>query len=208
MDRRYPQHSPFILGLTGPIGCGKTTVGDILLELGALERIDADRVVHQLMGPGTPLSTEIARTFGADVVRPDGSVDRTALGQLVFRDRTKLRQLESLTHPMVRRVIRQRVEAYAGQTGVVVVDAVKLLQSDLLPLMDTVWVVQCGQETQMQRLTERRKMSAEDATARLRAQPSFEHEAVSQVIQNNGSLMRLRENVSEAWADLTSVENK
>lgn len=203
MAGRHQTESPLVLGLTGPIACGKTTVGDILLELGALERIDADRVVHELMGPSSPLAAEVAATFGERMLGPDGAVDRAALARIVFSDPEELRRLESISHPAVRREIRRRLEALSGASGVVVVDAVKLLQSDLLPLAHEVWVVACDPREEVRRLTERRNMAADDAAARLEAQPSFEHPAVSRVIRNNGSLMELRENVERAWVELT-----
>lgn len=202
MVRRDTQAAPFVLGLTGPIGCGKTTFGDMLLELGALERIDADRVVHELMARDDRLVAEVTDAFGPEILNPDGSVNRPALGRIVFGDNAKLRLLEAITHPAVRREVRRRLEAYAGMPGVVVVDAVKLLQSNLLPLMDAVWVVRCPPGEERRRLTEDRGMDPEDAEARLRAQPSFEHPSVTRVINNNASLMELRENVSNAWAEL------
>jgi dephospho-CoA kinase len=202
VDRRHTKASPFVLGLTGPIGCGKTTVGDILLELGARERIDADRIVHDLMAGDSDLNARIVDVFGAGVLDADGSINRPALGRIVFSATEKLRQLESLTHPVVRKEIRRRLQAQREAPGVVVVDAVKLLQSEILPLTDAVWVVLCAPEEERRRLIETRGMSAEDAEARLRAQPSFDHPAVTRVIDNNASLMELRENVRDAWAQL------
>jgi dephospho-CoA kinase len=208
MDRRHRRSTPLILGLTGPIGCGKTTVGDILLDLGALDRIDGDQVVHGLMGPDSEVAARVAEAFGPAAIAPDGSVDRQALGRIVFGDPGKLRQLESITHPAVRREIRRRIDALDGAGGVVVVDAVKLLQSDLLPLTDAVWVVTCDRDEEMRRLTEQRRMTPEDAAARVRAQPSFDHPRVSRVIENNQSLMKLRDNVTEGWVELTRPGNE
>lgn len=208
MDRRHRRSTPLILGLTGPIGCGKTTVGDILLDLGALERIDADQVVHELTGPDSEVTAQVAEVFGPSAIAPGGAVDRQALGRMVFGDPDKLRRLESITHPAVRREIRRRIEALEGSKGVVVVDAVKLLQSDLLPLTDAVWVVTCAPDEEMRRLTERRQMTPEDAAARVRAQPSFDHPRVSRVIENNQSLMKLRHNVTEGWMELTRHGNE
>lgn len=202
MDRRHPKRAPFVLGLTGPIACGKTTVGNLLLELGALARIDADSVVHALLAPNGSLVRPVGEAFGPEVLAPTGGIDRSALGRIVFADPSKLRQLEQLTHPAVRSEIRGRLHSLEGQPGVVVVDAVKLLQSELLPLMDTVWVVRCNPDEQMSRLVSSRNMTLEDASARIRAQPPFEHPSVSRVIDNNASLMQLRENVRSGWQDL------
>jgi len=194
-----PKAAPRILGLTGPIACGKTTVGDLLLDLGALERIDADRVVHELEGSDTPTAREIRTLFGDEVMNPDGSVNRQRLGGIVFANPEALRRLEGVVHPAVRSIIRARLEKLRDRAGVVVVDAVRLLQSDLLPMCDAVWVVQCPANAQMRRLTEIRKMDAAAAMARLAAQPSFEHPRVTEVITNAGSLQKLRRQVESAW---------
>jgi dephospho-CoA kinase len=207
MDQQRSRHTPHVLGLTGPIGCGKTTVGDILLELGARERIDADRVVHALMELGQPLSGRIGEEFGPETIRPDGGVNRAALGRIVFQDPDKLRLLESLTHPAVREEIRSRLESLKGTSGVVVLDAVKLLQSPLLPLTDEVWVVTCDPEIERARLTGLRGMTDEDAESRMRAQPSFEHPRVTRFVKNNGSLMELRQTVERAWSALNSSKS-
>ncbi len=191
--------SPRVLGLTGPIACGKTTVGDLLLRLGALSRIDADTVVHELMVGNTPVTAAIQDRFGPKVITVDGSVDRGRLGNVVFGDRAALRDLEAIVHPEVRAEIRQRVRGYAGQEGVVVVDAVKLLQSDLLPLCEAVWVVQCAREVEMARLVDIRGLAADAVRHRLDAQPVFASAAVTSVIDNSGSLTQLESQVHEAW---------
>lgn len=195
--------APRILGLTGPIGCGKTTVGNLLLELGAVERIDADQVVHELMTEGSPTTAAIAATFGEDVLGTDGRVDRARLGRVVFRDPDALRRLEAITHPAVRTSIRERLAAH-GDDGVVVIDAVKLLQSELLPLVEAVWVVSCSPQAQLRRLTEARGMSEEEARARIAAMPSFASDRVTELIENSGSIEQLRHRVGVAWGSYLS----
>lgn len=204
MDRSDQRPAARVLGITGPIGCGKTTVGDMLLELGAYERIDADRVVHQLMGAGTQTSIAVGMAFGSGILNEDGSVNRARLGEIVFRDPAKLRALEEIVHPAVRKVIREQLDR-AGPGGVTVLDAVKLLQSDLLPLTETVWVVQCAYEAQLQRLTDR-GLSSEAAMARIGAQPDFDDPHVSRVISNSGSLSDLRRQVGDAWLEFNERE--
>lgn len=195
--------SPRVLGLTGPIACGKTTVGDLLVRLGALSRIDADAVVHDLMVVNTPVTTAIQDRFGPKVIAVDGSVDRGRLGNVVFRDPAALRDLEAIVHPGVRAEIRRQVQRYANQDGVVVVDAVKLLQSDLLPLCETVWVVLCARQVEMARLVDIRGLSPDAARHRLDAQPVFDSPAVTRVIENSGSFAELEAQVHAAWEALT-----
>ena len=154
MAARDSRKSARVLGLTGPIACGKSTVGDLLLEMGVLERIDADLVVHDLLASDGPASRAVGAEFGPGVTRADGGVDRARLGELVFADPTALVRLERILHPAVRSVIRARVQELESRDGVIVIDAVKLLQSELLALADVVWVVRCRPEEQMQRLTE------------------------------------------------------
>jgi dephospho-CoA kinase len=194
---------PRVLGLTGPIACGKSTVGDILLELGVLQRIDADHVVHDLLAPGTEVNRQIREVFGSEVMDAEGGVDRSRLGAIVFRDPAALAQLESITHPAVRVEIRRQLAELRERDGVVVVDAVKLLQSDLLPLCNAVWVVTCDPAEQRRRLRENRSMSREAADGRLLAQPPFDHPAVTTVIENSGSQVELQKRVAAAWSALT-----
>ncbi len=195
--------APFVLGLTGPIGCGKTTVSDLLLALGARKRIDADREVHTLMAPGTETTYAIAATFGRDVLNAQGAVDRALLADIVFANEARLRTLEEIVHPAVRAVIRQRLQDPHLEEGVVIIDAVKLLQSDLLPLTDAVWVVTCSADTQRARLTDIRGMDQAAVEGRLRAQPNFDHPRVTRVIENSGDLEQLRAGVADAWRELT-----
>jgi dephospho-CoA kinase len=197
-----------ILGLTGPIGCGKTTVGDILLELGALERIDADRVVHSLMSAGTTTTAQVRETFGNHVLAADGSVDRAALASIVFGDSDKLRRLEDIVHPAVRGAIRQRLIELGPKEGVVIVDAVRLLQSTLLDNVGDVWVVRCSPVEQRRRLLEIRNMMPSDVEGRLGAQPDFRHPRVTRVIENSGSLEDLRRAVEDAWRSLTRLPRR
>jgi dephospho-CoA kinase len=192
--------APLVLGLTGPIACGKTTVGDLLLKLGALERIDADESVHELMQPGTASTQAVAAAFGQEVIQEDGGVDRARLAELVFGHPEQLRRLEEIVHPAVRQLIRRRLTRLTDQSGVVVLDAVKLLQSDLLDLCSAVWVVRCSHSAELERLMRNRNMSREQAEARLASQPSFDHPRVTEIIENSGSMQDLRAHVQSAWS--------
>jgi dephospho-CoA kinase len=191
---------PYILGLTGNIACGKTTVGLLLLELGAHVYVDADTVVHELYGPGQPLVPRLAAAFGQQIVAPDGSVDRKTLGNLVFGKPAMLRQLEQIVHPAVLAALSSRLYDIP-EHGVGVLDAVKLVESGYAPLCHAVWLVTCDEATQLSRLMGSRGLTEADARARLASQPSSEAKrgVVTEVIENDGSLDDVRQRVSAAW---------
>ncbi|MBI4492253.1 MAG: dephospho-CoA kinase [Chloroflexi bacterium] len=189
------------IGLTGNIGCGKSSVGEMLQALGA-EYIDADRVVHELYRPRSPESERVVARFGPAILGPDGTIDRRKLGQIVFRDPQALKDLEALLVPEVRARVRRRVAASTAPA--VVVDAIKLLESGLADEMDAVWVVTCTPEQQVQRLMETRGYSRQEAEARIAAQPPQEGkvERADVVIDNSATLEQLRRQVERIWAEL------
>ena len=190
------------LGLTGNIGCGKSAVGAMLRELGA-EYVDADAIVHQLLASGQPTAEAVVARFGEPMRGRDGGVDRRALGRLVFGDAALLRELEEIVVPNVRSEIRRRLAATSAP--VIVVDAIKLIESGLARELDALWVVACDPGEQRRRLIELRGMSAAEADARIAAQPPQE-EKIRQadvVVDNNGSLAATRAQVVAAWDRLT-----
>jgi len=191
---------PYILGLTGNIASGKTTVGLLLLELGAATYVDADTVVHELYLPGQPLVAEVAREFGPGVVNAEGGVDRKALGDLVFGDPARLRRLEQIVHPLVFSALSGRMRDIP-ENGVGVLDAVKLVESGYGALCHALWIVTCPPQIQFERLMTTRGMTEAEARARLAAQPPIEPKLslASAVIDNSGSLDDLRRQVAAAW---------
>jgi dephospho-CoA kinase len=191
---------PYILGLTGNIASGKTTVGLLLLELGAATYVDADTVVHELYLPGQPLVAEVAREFGPGVVNAEGGVDRKALGDLVFGDPARLRRLEQIVHPLVFSALSGRMRDIP-ENGVGVLDAVKLVESGYGALCHALWIVTCPPQIQFERLMTTRGMTEAEARARLAAQPPLEPKLglASAVIDNSGSLDDLRRQVTTAW---------
>jgi dephospho-CoA kinase len=191
---------PYILGLTGNIASGKTTVGLMLLELGLSAYIDADNVVHELYLPGQALPHALAEAFGPGVLDSAGGVDRRALGAIVFDNPERLRQLEAIVHPAVREALLSWVRALPPDaTGAL--DAIKLVESGYAPFCHGLWIVTCPPEIQLQRLIEQRGLSAEEAHARLAAQPPIEAKLplATAVIHNDGSLENLRQQVTDAW---------
>lgn len=191
---------PYFLGLTGSIASGKTTVGLLLLELGAALYLDADHIVHELYLPGQPLVPTLIATFGPSIADGQGGIDRKALGDLVFGDVAKLRQLEALVHPAVQSEVIRRLRSVPDE-GVGVLDAVKLIESGYAPLCHGVWVVTCPPEEQVRRMVENRGMSEAEARARLAAQPPLQPklDAATEVIDNSGTPEHLRAQVTAAW---------
>jgi dephospho-CoA kinase len=155
---------PLVIGLTGPIAAGKSTVAEMLRSCGA-EIIDADAVYWSLVTPGSDLLGRIVDRFGPPVVRPDGSLDRQKLGAIVFGDPEALSDLDRLTHPTVVAEIRRRI---AGATApLIVVEAIKLVESGLTRDVDALWLVDANAETRAERLMARNALSAEEARARV-----------------------------------------
>ncbi len=191
---------PRLLGITGNIATGKTTIGRMLLELGAARYIDADAVVHDLYRPGESIYEAVVQAFGRQILTPQGEIDRKALGKIVFRDGEQLRRLEAITHPAVTAAVATQIMA-APADAVVVIDAVKLLEGGTGKLCEAVWLVVCDPDEERRRLMEERGMLAAEADARLAAQPDNEarRPLVSEVIDNSGNLDVTRRQVQAAW---------
>ena len=158
------------IGLTGPIGCGKSTVARWLGEAHGVVVIDADHEARAVLRPGTAEVAAVYARFGEALRRPDGTLDRGALGRIVFADPRALRDLEAIVHPAVRPRILAAIEA-AERSGarVVVVEAIKLVEGGLADLCDETWLVICDPDVQRRRLVDRGS-TPEDAAARIGAQ--------------------------------------
>lgn len=201
-----------VIGLTGGIGTGKSTVAAMLEELGAVV-IDSDRIVHELQAPGAPLLREIAAAFGDDVIRPDGSLDRAALGERVFRDEEARRKLNAIVHPAVGLETARRLEAArAAGARLVVLDIPLLFETRLHGSasranlgVEAVVVVYAPPELQIQRQLDRNGYGREEAERRLAAQiPIDEKRALADhVIDNSGSLAETRRQVEALFEALT-----
>jgi dephospho-CoA kinase len=193
-------HTPIIIGLTGNIGVGKSTVTGMLAELGAFI-IDADRVAHQVMEPGQPAYTEIVAVFGPEIAPNGAPVDRFRLGQIVFAEPEALQRLEQIVHPAVLRRIKELLAAATAR--VVVIEAIKLLEAGLsLQLCDQVWVVTAPREQQIERLMASRGLSYDAAVLRIDAQPpqAAKIAQAEVVIDNSGAVEATRAQVAQAWA--------
>ena len=171
-----------------------------LAELGATT-IDGDQVYRQLTGPGSELVRTLASHFGQQVAQPDGSLNRAALGQIVFSDPAALLELDHLTHPVIIDEVFRQVEA--ATTAVVATDGIKLIESGLGDSCDEVWFVTCSPERQRARLIARNGLSGEEADRRIDAQPptSAKLARADVVLTNDGSLDDLRTSVATAWME-------
>lgn len=189
---------PVVIGVTGNIACGKSTVAKLLGELGA-EVVDADEVVHELMAPGSEVWREIVAEFGHGILKPNAEIDRAALGAIVFSDPTALARLERIVHPAVIATVNGLIAT--SRAEVVAVEAVKLIESGMSRGYDSVWVVTCTREQQLARLRRERGLTREEAEARLQAQPSLEEKLrlADVVIDNSGSLEDTWRQVKAAW---------
>jgi len=199
MSKEWPDKT--LVGLTGNIATGKSTVMRMAADAGALT-IDADKIVHQLLDGDGELQAAVAAAFGPAVRRANGTIDRTALAEIVFSNPERLRELERLVHPAVRRQIRKQIDD--SDATVVFVEAIKLLEGGLAELVDQVWVTRTQRRTQIERLMVCRGMDAETAAMRVNAQPPQEAKVARAdvVIDTDGTMESTREQFAIAWERL------
>lgn len=191
----------YVIGLTGNIATGKSVVRRMLEHLGAYT-IDADALAHRVIAKGSPGYKPVVETFGSWMLNQDGQIDRARLGRLVFGDPKALAKLEEIVHPYVGQATDLLVRR-AGQS-VVVIEAIKLLESELRNACDTIWVTYAPEEVQIARLMRKRTLSRGEALQRIRAQPQQADKiaAASLVIRNIGSYEDLWKQVSGAWKQI------
>jgi dephospho-CoA kinase len=189
--------SKYLIGLTGNIATGKSTVAKMLQELGATV-IDADALVHELQRKGTATFDAIVVAFGPGILDRAGELDRKALGSIVFADPAQLRLLESILHPAV--LIESMRRINEATTPVVVYEAIKLIEAGRAEMCDALWVVTARYEVQLERLMRDRQMSETEARQRIDAQsPQSEKiRRATVVIDNSGALDETRQQVESA----------
>ena len=188
-----------LVGLTGGIGSGKTTVSAMLAARGAVI-IDADQITRELQAPGSPVLAEIVDAFGEDVLDPSGALDRPALAAKVFGDPEALATLNKIVHPAVGREMAARLEAQRASDNVVILDIPLLVENPREGLCGTL-VVDLPLETAVERLVSQRNMDRNDAEARIARQATREARVAiaDRVIDNSGNLASLERQVDEAW---------
>lgn len=192
----------YIIGLTGNIATGKSTVLRYLQQKGAYV-LDADKLAHESMHIGTHTYWAIVDTFGTEILQPDGAIDRPQLGRIVFADAAKLAQLEALVHPAVFDLARRELAKL--EADIVILEAIKLLEAgQLVTMCDEVWVITSRPETQLRRLRETRNIDEPEARRRMDAQSPQEEKMkqADRVLANDGTTAALYAQVDQAWADV------
>lgn len=200
---RWP--GKYVIGLSGNIATGKSVVRKMLEHLGAYG-IDADALAHRAMAEGAPGYTVVLKTFGDWILDEEGQIDRTRLAKLVFADPHALEKLEAIVHPLVSHAVDLLVRR--ARQAVVVIEAIKLLESDLSAGCDTVWVVEAPEDQQISRLMHKRDLTEAAARQRIAAQSpqSLKLQAAKVVIHNSGSFEGTWEQVQNAWSKIPRPE--
>ena len=192
-----------LVGLTGGIGSGKSTVARMLAARGAVV-LDADAFARDAVAAGTPGFRAVVERFGGDVVAPDGELDRAGLAAIVFADDEARRDLEAIVHPEVRRRLLRSIEAHADADDIVVIDSPLLVEAGQGGSVQLLVVVTAPEEAQLERLAAGRGMSERDVRARMAAQMPLEEKAAKAdvVLDNGGDLNDLERQVERLWRDL------
>lgn len=194
-----------LVGLTGGIGSGKSTVARLLEKRGAVV-FDADLLAREAVEPGTPGHAAVIERFGADVLAPGGELDREALASIVFADPAARRDLEQIVHPEVRRLFAEGSEAYRDTDRVVVFSAPLLVETGMHTAFEVLVVVSATVATQIERLMRQRGMSEPSIRVRIDAQAPLEDKAAAAdfLVDNEGSLDELESQVEQLWNDLST----
>ena len=195
-----------LIGLTGGIGCGKSEVSRLLEKRGAII-VDADLIVRELQQPGGEIFLRMVEMFGEKVVATDGSLNRAAVANEVFKDADLLKKLNSLIHPVVRRVMNERVESHRATDKIVILD-IPLLVENPREGLNGVLVVDLDPQTAIERIVSQRNMSIDDAKARVSAQSTREERLAiaDHVVDNSGDRDALAIQVDVAWSWITSLK--
>jgi dephospho-CoA kinase len=192
------------IGLTGGIGCGKSTVTKILAELGATV-MDADKIAHSTYAPSGPAYDGVVAAFGKEVLAPDGSVDRSKLGPIVFKEPAKLTALTNAVWPATKNRIREMIaEARArGERKPIVVEAAILIEANWQSVFDEIWLITAGKDFVIARVERERGLKPEQTEARIKAQLSDDERRkhATLVIENNGTIAQLQQQLATIWSD-------
>ncbi len=193
-----------VIGLTGGIGSGKSTVSQFLAEVGAVI-LDADKVGHEALKPDTKVWREVVAAFGRQILTPSGDIDRARLGEIVFSKSKSLSRLNRIMHPRMYDMVKAQLEEYRRQgVDVVVLEAPLLIEAGWTSLVDELWVTVASESTVLRRIKERAGLSEQETLARIRSQLSSEERIkhADVVINNDGDLDELKARVGELWEEL------
>ena len=193
-----------IIGLTGGIGSGKSTVSQYLVELGAVI-LDADKIGHGLYQPNTAVWRELVKTFGSGILAADNTIDRKKLGAIVFGDPHELKRLNAIIHPQITGILKKRIADYRRKGAkLIVLDAPVLFEANAKSLVEEVWVVVADEANVIKRAVARTGLSEEQIRARIRSQISNEERIKNAqvVIHNDGTKEDLQKKVKELWERL------
>lgn len=197
-----------IIGITGGIGAGKTSVSSILRELGA-EVIDADLLSRQVVESGRPAYGQVVKEFGVKVLNKDGTIDRKALASIVFNNPERLRKLEAIIHAEVTKSIIERINSLKSlqYEGLLVLDVPIPVDHGFRDSVDTVWVVTADEQTRVKRIMKRSGLSQEEARQRIRSQMSQEKymQLGDKILENEGDLENLRSNVEILVKEISGI---
>jgi dephospho-CoA kinase len=197
-----------VIGLTGGIASGKSTVSDMLRKQG-IRVIDADQIAREVVEIGKPAYEQIVKTFGQDILHEDKTINREKLGTLIFSEENKRQQLNKIVHPAVRKeMLKQTEEEKAHQAKIVVLDIPLLFESKLTYMVDEIIVVYVDEETQLKRLMKRNSYSEEEAKIRIGSQLPLKEKAelADEIIHNQGSIEETRAQVHELISKLIGNE--
>lgn len=195
-----------VIGLTGGIGSGKSTVARLLAELGAVI-IDADKLGHEAFKPSTEIWREVVAAFGQQVLSPSGEIDRTKLGETVFNNPEALARLNQIMHPRLYEVAKAKIEEHRRRgAAVVVLEATLLIEAKWTLLVDEVWVTIAPESKILERLRKQRRLARKETLARIRSQLPIEERLkhADVVINNEGGIDELKAKATELWTRLTS----
>jgi dephospho-CoA kinase len=188
-----------VIGLTGGIGSGKSTIAEYLTELGA-KVVDADKVANEVYNPGTEGWRDVVNTFGEEVLTPAGEVDRKKLGEIVFNNPGAMSQLNQMIHPRAYELVKSRLDEYRKQgVEIVVLEVILLFEAGWDHLADVKWVTVASEDTVVKRLMQERGLREEEILARIRSQTPTEERVklAEEVIYNDGSIEEMKRKVNE-----------
>lgn len=196
-----------IIGLTGVIASGKSSVAKYLKELGATV-IDADQVARQVVYPGTPALKEIVNSFGPGILHRDGTLNRKELGALIFQNDAARKWLEDITHPHIEAALELEIAAFKkhNSTGILVLEVPLLIEVGWQQKVDQVWLVTVTEEVQLKRLIERDKLTPEQAQQRIASQMPLQEKKkyADIIIDNSGTSEKTRLQVENFWQQISS----